>query len=166
MGDILELLFSNIVIVAAVIGGIISFVSRLNKKEEEKPKHPKRSSFPSGPTNSQQPTMTQEPEEMKETASTSDGRMKEYYEEKQKRLDEMREYQKERGQQATPFSQTNEEFDHHVDDQQDDDSMKRKSVFSNSIQWDKKRLAEGIIMSEVLGPPRAHRPHRSHPRKR
>ncbi|UOR12272.1 hypothetical protein [Halobacillus amylolyticus] len=164
MGDILELLFSNIVILAAVIGGIISFVSGLNKKEKEKSKQPKQPSSPLS-TSSQQPSTNQEPEQMKESASTSDGRMKEYYEEKQKRLDEIREYQKKRGQRSTPSSQTNEELDQHADDEQAG-SVNKKSAFSHSNQWDKKRLADGIIMSEVLGPPRAHRPHRSHPRKR
>ena len=39
MGDLFELLFSNFLIVAAVIGGIISFFSRMGNDQEDERKH-------------------------------------------------------------------------------------------------------------------------------
>ncbi|REJ10623.1 hypothetical protein [Halobacillus trueperi] len=163
MGDLIELIFSNFLILAAIIGGIISWFSGMTKENENKQKPEKKTSpvppaYPSGPS----PDLQE-----KETKTTlGEDRLRDYYETKQKKLAEAETARNEdpqggegeiytfpdqvRKKQTTPSAQLNQ----------------NGPIIEKTRKWDKKRLAEGILMAEVLGPPRARKPHSSHPRKR
>ncbi|WLR46227.1 hypothetical protein LC065_11505 [Halobacillus litoralis] len=162
MGDLIELIFSNFLILAAIIGGIISWFSGMTKENENKHKPEKKTSpippaYPSGPSRDLQETETKD--------KSGEERLRDYYETKQKKLAEA-------------------ETAHAEDRQREDEEMhphmapsRKKQKVSSELnlngpliektrKWDRKRLAEGILMAEVLGPPRARKPHSSHPRKR
>ncbi|ARI77021.1 hypothetical protein [Halobacillus mangrovi] len=172
MGELLDLIFSNFLIVAAIIGGIISWFSGMTK-DEEKRKRPMGSPRPDPspePQRSSPTSMSPSNNESREMKSGKD-RLKEYYEEKQRRLDEVSDHRKNQADAQHTFTYETPKKDVHTLMSRDINSEKQNKEFyaegwSQSQKWDKKRLAEGIIMAEILGPPRAHKPHRSHPRKR
>ncbi|QAS54148.1 hypothetical protein [Halobacillus litoralis] len=169
MGELFELVFSNFLILAAIIGGIISWFSGMSKekdtkKESEKKRVPRPSTYPSGPGSDAPP---------ERTMKSGEDRLKEYYEEKKKRSEELS-----GGNQETDpinaYSYDNPEDDAHTVRVHKDNGRKDAAsrliengpLIESAKKWDKKRLAEGILMAEVLGQPRAHKPHSSHPRKR
>ncbi|MFD2926010.1 hypothetical protein [Halobacillus naozhouensis] len=166
MGDILEILFSNFLVVAAVIGGIFSFFSGLNKKKQEKGSRKPSSSVPTGPAASPEPAIKEVSEQRDENIPDSQTRTRNYYDEKQKRQEELQEYQKNRGQDLTSSTQTGIGAPYGPDGIQVDYGTQKKNAIRYSRHWNQQRLADGIIMSEILGPPRAYKPHRSNPRKR
>ncbi|WP_173916102.1 hypothetical protein [Halobacillus sp. Marseille-Q1614] len=162
MNDLLELIFSNFLIVAAVIGGLISWFSNSAKEEERKQNRPQRSR-PAGSKPVGRPTMKQASAEMEETKD----RVQEYYEQR-KKLD------------SDSHAETNVEKNNYGTSRYSDrmnqgntlevlvqeDSKKDKVQINYSKKWDRSKLANGIIMAEILGQPRAYKPHSSHPRKR
>ena len=169
MGDLIELIFSNFLILAAIIGGVISWFSSMSKENEPKQRPGKEGnpvpappSYPSGPAQDSEP----EPQ-----SKTGEDRLKEYYTEKQKRLKEI----SRSGGLGEPIGEHSQQME---DNSQTGPNKQKNSnstakqlsekgpLIESARKWDKKRLAEGILMSEVLGPPRAHKPHQSHPRKR
>ncbi|WP_101844327.1 hypothetical protein [Halobacillus sp. Marseille-P3879] len=171
MNDLIELIFSNFLIVAAIIGGIISWFSGMSKEESDKqdraPKQPKPTKTPSGPM--QHRPYAEKAEEVKsrtkEAAQETKGRVEEYYEQKKQRLEEMADYQDRRAQESLTFDQKDLNKDK-MEVFVQDDSVERKSSLKYSTKFNRNRLAEGIVMSEILGQPRAYKPHSSHPRKR
>lgn len=163
MGDLIELIFSNFLILAAIIGGIISWFSGMTKENENKQRPEKKTSpippaYPSGPSRNFQEAETKD--------QSGEDRLRDYYETKQKKLAEVETFRSEEHQKE------DEEMYAHTSAE----SRKKQKISSElnlngpliekTRKWDKKRLAEGILMSEVLGPPRARKPHSSHPRKR
>ncbi|WP_226583137.1 hypothetical protein [Halobacillus litoralis] len=170
MGDLLELIFSNFLILAAVIGGIVSWFSGMTKEKETKQKReknnaPSPSSYPSGPRSIEKP---EEPR-----MKTGEERLNEYYEEKKKRMDELSGGAQEADPiQAYSYDKIDEAPQSHGNRNKKyaKDTPRQLSIdgplIESAKKWDKKRLAEGILMREVLGPPRAHKPHSTHPRKR
>ncbi|WP_079530315.1 hypothetical protein [Halobacillus hunanensis] len=165
MENILELIFSNFLVVAAVVGGIISFFTGLNKNKEG------QGSPVSSPTTPSEPSASPKP-----AAKTLEGtgghlpnsqeRTRDYYDEKQKRQEELLEYQKNRGQGSISSTQTESGSIYEPNGIQVEYGKERKNAIRYSRQWNKQKLADGIIMSEILGAPRAYKPHRSNPRKR
>ncbi|MFG6148477.1 hypothetical protein [Halobacillus sp. B23F22_1] len=174
MNELFELIFSNFLIVAAIIGGLISWFSGMNKEDSEKqggaPKQPKPTRTPSGP-------MQQKPvrgsmdkaqdlqRQSREVAQDTKGRIEDYYEQKQKRLDEMSDYQGERTQESFTFDEKDLNKNKMEVFVQEEPNTKKTSL-KYSTKFNRNRLAEGIVMSEILGQPRAYKPHSSHPRKR
>ncbi|SFJ19598.1 hypothetical protein SAMN04487936_101277 [Halobacillus dabanensis] len=164
MGDLIDLIFSNFLIIAAIIGGIVSWFSGMTKENETKQKRsdrsqsPKPSPYPSGPS-----------QELEQKERTGEERLKEYYENKQQKLKEMTDSNSERERGVWEPMEPNT---HSALQGQKNKSSKASQLAENgpliesARKWDKKRLAEGILMAEVLGPPRARKPHSSHPRKR
>jgi hypothetical protein len=172
MGDLLDLIFSNFLIVAAIIGGVVSWFSRMTKDEEQK-KRPMGSPrteptpAPDGPSST---TMTQTSNGKHEMKSSKD-RLKEYYEEKQRRLDEISDHRAEQSDARQTFTYETPNKDTHcamrrtMGSEEQHHKLKMDG-WRDPKKWNKKRVSEGIIMAEILGPPRAHKPHSSHPRKR
>ncbi|WP_394217855.1 hypothetical protein [Halobacillus trueperi] len=162
MGDLIELIFSNFLILAAIIGGIISWFSGMTKENENKQRPEKKTSpvppaYPSGPSRDFQETETKD--------KSGEERLRDYYETKQKKLAEA----------ETARSEDLQEEDEETYSLRAESRKKQKisselnlngPLIEKTRKWDKKRLAEGILMAEVLGPPRARKPHSSHPRKR
>ncbi|MCA1021426.1 hypothetical protein GLW04_07960 [Halobacillus litoralis] len=178
MADLIELIFSNFVIVAAIIGGIISWFSGMSKEKDQKSGAPKKQTAPRPYPNKSQGEPQQQEQEGQEDRG---GRLREYYEEKQKRLEEIAEKSRS---DASGYNRDRTITDSPVYNAEKSSPMEenppagRKAstkapplttdgpLVEQARKWDKKKLAEGIVMAEILGPPRAHKPHRSHPRKR
>ncbi|MGI8316101.1 hypothetical protein [Halobacillus mangrovi] len=176
MGDLLDLIFSNFLIVAAIIGGLISWFSGMTKDEDRKqrpmgsPRSGPLSEPSSEPQRPAQGTTSQTTTERMDTKSSKD-RLKDYYEEKQRRLDEVSDHRQKQEDAQHNFTYETPKKDVHSLMQRTTNSEKQNKQISmdgwgESRKWDKKRLAEGIVMAEILGRPRAHKPHSSHPRKR
>ncbi len=166
MENILELIFSNFLVVAAVIGGLISFFTGLNKNKEGKGSPVSSPTTPSEPSAS--PERAEKPvfDRTDENIPNSQEHTRNYYDEKQKRQEELMEYQKNRGQYPIPSTQTGAGSMYDPNGIQVEYGKERKNAIRYSRQWNKQKLADGIIMSEILGAPRAYKPHRSNPRKR
>ncbi|MCA1009722.1 hypothetical protein [Halobacillus halophilus] len=168
MGELFDLLFSNFLIVAAVIGGIISFFSRMGSEQEDERKQnqPRPTSYPNGPS---------EEAEERGPVRTGQKNLQEYYEEQQEKI---KGYSRENVSQdpQKTFTYETPNKDIHTSDKIQDGQMERYVPQEEDVpnlpklkklnKWDKKRLAEGVIAAEILGQPRAYKPHRSHPRKR
>ncbi|MCP3030356.1 hypothetical protein LF817_03280 [Halobacillus sp. A1] len=167
MTDLIEMITSNILIVAAIIGGLISWFSGMSKEDENQkkraPKQPRPTMTPSGPAerSAQKETRTQVEDAVKE----SKGRVESYYEEKQKRLEEAADYQNDRNRQSLSFDQRTLDGDN-LEVYIEKGKETKKPNLKYSSRWSRNKLAEGIIMAEILGQPRAYKPHSSHPRKR
>ncbi|GEN52027.1 hypothetical protein [Halobacillus faecis] len=163
MGDIIELIFSNFLILAAIIGGIISWFSGMTK-ENEKKQNPERKTSPIPPAYPGGPSPDLKETEAKE--KSGEERLKDYYETKQKKLAEANtarnEDHQEEGEAIYSHSMESRKSKQTVSEQLNQNGP----LIEKTRKWDKKRLAEGILMAEVLGPPRARKPHSSHPRKR
>ena len=165
MGDLIDLILSNFLIIAAIIGGIISWFSGMTK-ENETEKRPDRNPTPKPSTYSSGPSP-----DIEQKGRTGEERLKEYYETKQQKLNEMSDSdssnERERGvwEPMEPNTQSAMQAQNNKPSKASELSENGPLVES-ARKWDKKRLAEGILMAEVLGPPRAHKPHSSHPRKR
>ncbi|WP_062513820.1 hypothetical protein [Halobacillus sp. KGW1] len=158
MGDLLDLIFSNFLVVAAIIGGIISFFSGAGKKEQQADK-------PARPMPSSSPAPEKVPEQKVEADKTSgEDRLKRYYEEKQQRLNEVQQSRERMRGSERRSSGPGPQVE--VTSAQSAGTGRKEVSVANPKSWNKKKLAEGILMAEVLGPPRAHKPHSSHPRKR
>ncbi|MFC7060675.1 hypothetical protein [Halobacillus seohaensis] len=169
MNDLLELIFSNFLIVAAIIGGLISWFSSMNKKETEKqnrPNQPKPTATPSGQRNQRPQVPEKELARGGEVASKTNNRVDDYYEQKQKRLDDLQDYQANRDQKSLTFDENTDSDPNELEVFVQEGSNKKNSSIVYSNKWSRSRLADGIIMSEILGQPRAYKPHSSHPRKR
>ncbi|CDQ18041.1 hypothetical protein SAMN05192559_102218 [Halobacillus karajensis] len=165
MGDLIELIFSNFLILAAIIGGIISWFSGMTKESENKQRPDRKTSpvppsYPSGPN-----------PDLEEKAKAGDERLTDYYKTKQKKLAEVKEGRKQSVDQPRLSDSEGETYTQPSFLQKEQRISRSQlnqegPLIENTRKWDKKRLAEGILMAEVLGPPRAHKPHSSHPRKR
>ena len=161
-----DFIFGNIFLVAVIIGGIISWWQGLKKNDDEK----ETTRMPSGPLQSptREPSLEREPESY--TKKTGEDRLKEYYESKKEKLEEISE---DKGAEKT-FTYETPNKDFHTtrmerfipDEEKPDKPLGSIKSIKNKNRWDRKRLAEGMVMSEILGPPRAHKPHSSHPKKR
>ncbi|SET63935.1 hypothetical protein SAMN05421676_106160 [Salinibacillus kushneri] len=139
-----------IAIIAAIIFGIISF---LTGREDNKSKPvAKPSPTPSGPD----PTVSHSPSPIKESdqnRQSEDVSEREDYGKNQDHPVYMNDdiTQNREAQKLQPNS---------LSAKKRRTSNPIKSPISMKEQFNQKRLAESIIMSEVLGPPRAHKPYR------
>ncbi|ASF39948.1 hypothetical protein CEH05_12705 [Halobacillus halophilus] len=170
MGELFELLFSNFLIVAAVIGGIISFFSRMgnDQEDERKQNQPGPSRYPSAPS---------EEAEERGPLRTEAGQksLQEYYEEQQEKIKGYSKDKVSKDPQRT-FTYETPNKDIHTTGKIQEGQMERYVPEEDPVpnlpklkklnKWDKKRLAEGVLAAEILGQPRAYKPHQSHPRKR
>ncbi|MBA2173553.1 hypothetical protein H0266_01425 [Halobacillus locisalis] len=161
-----DFIFGNIFLVAVIIGGIISWWRGVNNSDDEK----ETTRMPSGPF----PSSTREPSLERETEGspekTGEDRLKEYYEVKKEQVEKNSE---DKGAEKT-FTYETPQRDIHTwkmerfvpNEENPDKPLGSIKSLKNKNRWDRKRLAEGMVMSEILGPPRAHKPHSSHPKKR
>ncbi|RWZ60036.1 hypothetical protein EQV77_01690 [Halobacillus fulvus] len=177
MQELLDLIFSNFIIIAAIIGGILSWIGGQSRKEDEANK-PRRSTGPFMPEQ-QRERPTESSSFPEQTQKTGEERLKDYYESKQEKLKEVKEDLSRGSKPLEPIS----DFSYETPNQDIHTVMQEKearpgkesrkisdydkvSNLSRPEKWDRKRLAEGIVMSEILGRPRAYKPHTSNPRKR
>lgn len=152
MEQLFDLLFSNFIVVAAIIGGLISFWNSMSNKDKEK----EPAKVPARPKQATQQIPSSEKSNKRQIET--------YYEVKDR-------YQSEGG---ASYETTSQELHRAPMERFTPEDGQPLPVnppvsikgISNSKKWNKKRLAEGIWMSEILGRPRAYKPHHSHPRKR
>ncbi|MGR9049323.1 hypothetical protein ACQ4XT_11900 [Halobacillus faecis] len=163
MGDLIELIFSNFLILAAIIGGIISWFSGMTKENGKKQNPERKTSpippaYPSGPSPDFRETEAME--------KSGEERLKDYYETKQKKLAEANTARNEETQEEEEGIYSHRSESRKRTQTVSEQLNQNGPLIEKTRKWDKKRLAEGILMAEVLGPPRARKPHSSHPRKR
>ncbi|MCA0970038.1 hypothetical protein LCM20_05510 [Halobacillus litoralis] len=164
MESLIELIFNNIFIIAIAIGGIISWLGRVTGNEDEK----ETTRMPSGPVHDESlepmtPVEASPPPEKK-----GEDRLKEYYEKKQETLEKAKSYEIGGG---SSYETPNRDIHtmERIVPKKPKKTNKHAVPSAHSFKtkdWDQKKLAEGIVMAEILGPPRAHKPHSSHPKKR
>ncbi|WP_181350619.1 hypothetical protein [Thalassobacillus sp. CUG 92003] len=158
MSDILELLFGNFLIVAAIIGGILSWMKGMGGKQAQDDETKRKSGEQTRPVSPQPPA-----HEYKEEGAREDDRVKQYYDHKQERLNDL---SKEAGSTREASYQgkhdalpENQDLQVYVSEENTDDLP---NISINKGYFSKKKLAEGMIMAEILGPPRAYRRHRTY----
>lgn len=164
MGDLIDLILSNFLIIAAIVGGIISWFSGMTKENETKrpdrSQSPKPSPYPSDPS-----------PDLEQKGRAGEERLKEYYENKQQKLKEMTDSKSSSERERGVWEPMEPNAPSAIQGQKNKSSKASQlaengPLIESARKWDKKRLAEGVLMAEVLGPPRARKPHSSHPRKR
>ncbi|AKG04282.1 hypothetical protein AAV35_005425 [Salimicrobium jeotgali] len=136
MGDLISVIFSNIFIVGAVLYGIFSLFQRSQENREDN----SPSSVPER-QNSPAPSLNEKYEEMKEHADQD-------FEEENVHVEKASEKK---------HDGILQHGDLVVDKKEDETKEVHPFLREN---WTKRRIQDGIIMSEILGPPRAKRPHR------
>ncbi|WP_082233795.1 hypothetical protein [Halobacillus massiliensis] len=167
MNDLLELIFSNFLIVAAIIGGLISFFSNAGKKEEQRKQEgrpqnrPQSNTRPSSRQTSERPTSKQPAagsEMYQENRDDIKRSIQDHYEQRKQEVEERKE--------AYDYIRSKDRMGKPLEVLKQEEAPKEKLKVNYTENWDRSRLADGIIMSEILGQPRARKPHSSHPRKR
>ncbi|MBM7554725.1 hypothetical protein [Thalassobacillus pellis] len=159
MGEILELIFGNIVIIAAIIGGIISWVSRSmgEKKEQSKP-------YPPSNNAPRQAEGQQNNEMMEEKAEEQ---AKRYYDQKERHIRDIAErsigdptdgYAQKQTKEMDPQYSNTEEMKRFIPGKSLNSAPPSLSIGKNLTR---KKVAESMVMAEILGPPRSKKPHRS-----
>ncbi|ASN05191.1 hypothetical protein [Virgibacillus necropolis] len=147
MEAIFDTLFGNILVLLAIVGGIVGFIKDRNNKEKESTKPysvPRPTQKPSGGGNLANHMEVTE-EQTKSTVSTTS--LREQFDASTHRAIEGGEHDAiAEGMVGKSSSSSNK------------NNRMRKQI-SNNLS--KQGLVNGIIMSEVLGPPRAKRPYRS-----
>ncbi|MFC3039098.1 hypothetical protein ACFOGI_02390 [Virgibacillus xinjiangensis] len=153
MGNLIEFIFSNFFIVIMMIAGLMGFF-RNSKQEEQHPERPIPRPAPASP-----PQQTQSGRQRKEETIVSSESIKEQQNKQIDRLAKHLHTAKTTGDTDSRLTDTLEsplrEPGKGLTKQQEET---RSSIKRN---LNRKGLVNGIVMSEVLGPPRAKRPYRS-----
>ncbi|WP_080844978.1 hypothetical protein [Cytobacillus gottheilii] len=152
----MEILFENPIILMALIGLVSTLFSKGKKEEEKRRRPPQR---PAGtPGHTQQPaqasTIERKKEKLENRAKRAAAQMEQQYTQaRQKAEDELESLNNRHrtAERQTETLRTREPI--------------KKTAQSQSFAPDKKKLADAVIWSEILGPPRAMNPHRSVKRK-
>ncbi|TGB04263.1 hypothetical protein [Halobacillus salinus] len=167
MEGLIEFIFGNIFIIAIVVGGIISWFSRVMGGDDER----ETTRMPSGPMQQPADTPPQKVESQPPRSSSGEDRLRDYYEKKKDTLAKAKNEQEIGG--GSSYETPNQDIYTNPFEQEEQLQAERKKTQPvspvsqlNIKDWDRKRLAEGVVMAEILGPPRAHKPHSSNPRKR
>ncbi|UOQ46346.1 hypothetical protein MUN89_10765 [Halobacillus salinarum] len=143
MEDLFSLVFSNMFILLAIVFGIYSWIKRAalgQQKTDSKRQKNNPDSEIRGESASQ--NHGQEPEERQTPGRTFT------YETPNKDIHN------------APIQE--DEMKVHIEKNKHPGSTRS----SRKIKWNKKSVSDGIIMAEILGPPRAYKPHNSNYRKR
>ncbi|MYL33428.1 hypothetical protein GLW08_09010 [Pontibacillus yanchengensis] len=167
MGDIIEVIISNVVI----IGGVIAFLYNAfasNKKNEEKgEKTSKNKPMPSFGGNQKSEPSTNTKQENKPELQTFAEAQKERYEEMKKRKQESTDRYAHTAQPAGENAEHNVLPDRPSGDQYKRDTLQPYKKGSAPVvenidkKLSSKRLMESIVMAEVLGAPRSKKPYGS-----
>ena len=163
ISNLMEAIFGNIFIIIAIVAGIIGFFNNgsENKGEQQSPNQPRPTSTPSGRTNMpSQRTSTTSTNSQQSRVDTSS-----VEEKHQSQLDQL----------ADRYATTTRSAKSIPDNLQRNSSLregkeKKEELLSTKQKKFKKRfdrnltkqgVANGVIMAEILGPPRAKKPYRS-----
>ncbi|WP_028783255.1 hypothetical protein [Thalassobacillus devorans] len=175
MGNFIDFLLNNIFLVAVFIGGIISWLNRMNgEQEDERPA--RRPSSPAPPTPSgpvRHKTEQVEQAERKPDKFAGESKMERYYQEKQKHIKDIsaRNIGDKQGTGSFTYETPNRKLHDALPGQMErtkptqynqSETAPSLSIKSN---LNRKKIAESVIMAEILGPPRAHKPHRTFSRR-
>lgn len=177
MGDIFDLIFSNIGILLPIIAGVFAFLTNLGKDEQkEQKKKPAQNRPAQGEATPSSPQPSVDREKVKD--------LKTYAEEQRERYRSIQREQK--GESSEAENQDEKAFKGEIGGEHDaipdqptqpsyqrgekvpylKGSKSQPSVKVSGLQnVSKKKLAESVVMAEVLGKPRSMNPYRSHLKK-
>ncbi|WP_233881087.1 hypothetical protein [Virgibacillus halodenitrificans] len=160
ISDFFEAIASNFFIIALIIGGIISFMKdNTSKGKKQEPFNRPESSPQKQPYS--QPTVQNE---QLETQSQAEEIGNTLAEQQRKRMEELAEREQ------VYSARSKDEINRHdailgnTSEQPSEVALSHKQrKFKKQVtaNFEKKGLANGIIMSEILGPPRAVKPYKS-----
>ncbi|WLR60588.1 hypothetical protein [Guptibacillus hwajinpoensis] len=142
LDNLIELLLNNFVFVLVAIGGIISFLKRMGSEEEKQKSKPAANN-------------RQQSQRRREQGNTASGRS-EYGEEETPQSETVSAYQEALGRMA---KRENRYSENEIKVQKNVKQISYKNDKNLSIN--KKNVRDGIIWSEILGPPRSKKPHPS-----
>ncbi|MFD1850238.1 hypothetical protein [Oceanobacillus bengalensis] len=160
----MEWIFDNFFIILVILSGIFGlFGKKEEEKKEKKTNQPRPTPTPSGgyqtskrsqtPVERKQPTVTLSVDEQKkEQLDRLAGQLK------TKSIHSFEDISQQRMKDSSHYAFDNRSI-HNPVEQLSRDQVKLKEEISNNLS--KKGLIQGIIMAEVLGPPRATKPYRS-----
>lgn len=169
MEEIVDLIFNNIFVVLAVVAGVIGFLKNSVSKEQEaekkdtRPKRPNRPTPPFGGETKRQwhdPTKRRQVPKKEAPTVTNNTSTQEL----KPQMDQLVQ------QVETSFMENVDEFSssahsttlkRSLKSQPKSDQLRTKMKRQVSSNLTQKGLVNGIIMAEVLGPPRAKKPYRS-----
>lgn len=167
ISNLMEAIFGNIFILIAIVAGIIGFFKNGsdNKGDQQSPNQPRPTSTPSGRTNMPSQRTSTSTNTQHSTVDTSS-----VEERHQRQLDQL----------ADRYATTKRSANSIPDNLQRSSSLregkeKKEEQLSTKQKKFKKRfdrnltkqgVANGVIMAEILGPPRAKKPYRSVTSKR
>ncbi|GGC92083.1 hypothetical protein GCM10007216_23530 [Thalassobacillus devorans] len=169
MENFINFLLNNIFLVAIFIGGIISWLNRMNtEQEEERPKRPppQQKQTPARPV---QPGMERmDRTERSQQKMPGENRVEKYYEEKKRQIKDISERNIGDRQDTGSFTYEtpNRKIHDAIPGQMErtkpmQDGEKAATSLSIKSNLNRKKIAESVMMAEILGPPRAHKPHRT-----
>ncbi|MFG6114289.1 hypothetical protein ACGTN9_03795 [Halobacillus sp. MO56] len=170
MGNFIDFILNNIFLVAVFIGGIISWLNRMNgEQEEERPARQPSSPAPRTPSGPVRPK-TERAEQAERTPGKAAGesKMERYYQEKQKHIKDIS--ARDIGDKGsgsftyeTPNRNIHDALPGQMERTKPTQYSKNETAPSLSIKsnLNRKKIAESVMMAEILGPPRAHKPHRT-----
>ncbi|WP_163970038.1 hypothetical protein [Oceanobacillus halotolerans] len=172
MQGLLEAIFSNFFIIIVIIAGLLGFLrdnaAKGNKKQEQRPRQqrpsptrqPRPSRTPSGPTQAKK-VDSSPVDSSRQIQSTS---IEQQREDQMKRLADQIQTEgkqdldeKVQNEAIQDIMQTNE--DKRQKQQLTEEQFQLKQQIKHNLT--KKGLVNGIVMAEVLGPPRSRKPYQS-----
>ncbi|MFD2630868.1 hypothetical protein [Oceanobacillus kapialis] len=160
ISSILEAIFGNMFVILAIIAGIIGFFKEGSKKKEENTQNrPRQNTPPTQRSNSSNPRTSPS---LEDTVSTIDASSIE--EQQQNQLDHL----------ANRYATAKRSAENISENLQRSSSLKERSKEDDHLSASQKQfkrklnrnltkqgLANGVIMAEILGPPRAKKPYRT-----
>lgn len=156
----MEWLFENPLLIIIIIGAIASALKRGKSEEEQRKNVPQRKSASEGKPLEEPGSMTfprQEPNRRPARSQTS--RAEKEFSQKRKQIEDRMAVLKEQELELSEKAERiNNKVEHLQSERQERQTGSKKAY---SIQLDKESMVNGIIMSEILGAPRAKRSHRS-----
>lgn len=160
----MEWLFENPLLIIIIIGAIASALKRGKSEEEQRKNVPQRRPASEGKPLEEPGSMIfprQEPNSRPIKSQAS--RAEKQFSEKRKQIENRMAVLKE---QELELAEKAEHINKNVEHLQSERLVRRTdSKQSHSIGLDKESMVNGIILSEILGPPRAKQPHRSFSRR-
>ncbi|WP_371018235.1 hypothetical protein [Pseudalkalibacillus sp. JSM 102089] len=145
MDNLIELILNNFVFVLVAIGGIISFLKRMGSEEEKQKSKPAANN-------------RQQSQSRREQGNTASGRSESngIGEEETPQSETVSAYQEALGRMA---KRENRYLENDIKVQK---NVKQTSYKNDKhLSINKKNVRDGIIWSEILGPPRSRKPHPS-----
>lgn len=171
MGDIIDIIVNNMGLLIPVVAALFAFLTNLGKNEEKEKKKAEQPQ-PVQTSSQSSPAPSQEQEKVKDLKTYAEEQRERYksfkrdYKGKDSQVDKQGEQPyysgNQEGHDAIPDQPTQPSYRREQRVPYRKDTINQPSIKVTGVQnLSKKKLAESVVMAEVLGKPRSRNPHRS-----